>query len=238
MVVSAAVMYNSWTLTLRVAFKEVNNAGLYFWMATDYFCDLIYTADILISMRTGYLEDGILQTDGHKLRKHYFHTVSFVLDAFSVLPVDILFLFISYDPAVRLNRLLKYYRFWHFLDRTENRTTHPNLFRLASLIQFILVIIHWNACIYFIVSRYIGFGTDNWVYPGVKGMTKLNNTYSTLARKYVYSFYWSTQTLTTIGEIPSPYTNLEYIIVTINYLTGELHGVTFYIKLLLSIFLF
>ena len=28
--------------------------------------------------------------------------------------------------------------------------------------------------------------------------------YSTLSRMYIYSFYWSTLTLTTIGETPKP----------------------------------
>jgi hypothetical protein len=58
----------------------------------------------------------------------------------------------------------------------------------------ILVLIHWNACFYFAISYAIGFGSDNWVYNISGGRN------STLSRQYIYSFYWSTLTLTTIGR--------------------------------------
>ena len=221
MVVSAAVVYNSWALILRSAFPDINRVNLVAWMVTDYLCDLIYILDILVSMRTGYLEDGILQKDAEKLKRNYLHTLSFKLDAAALVPLDVIYFFIGFEPAIRMNRLIKYHRFWHFLDRTESRTTYPNLFRLASLIQFILVIIHWNACVYFIVSRQIGFGTDDWVYPGMRRSNVPNSTYESLTRKYVYSFYWSTLTLTTIGEVPPPHSLAEYIFVTVDYLVGE-----------------
>jgi hypothetical protein len=58
----------------------------------------------------------------------------------------------------------------------------------------ILVLIHWNACFYFAISYAIGFGSDNWVYNN-NGQPN-----STLSTQYIYSFYWSTLTLTTIGR--------------------------------------
>ena len=39
---------------------------------------------------------------------------------------------------------------------------------------------------------------------------------------YVYSFYWSTLTLTTIGETPWPATDIEYTFVTVDFLVGVL----------------
>ena len=62
-----------------------------------------------------------------------------------------------------------------------------------------MILIHWNACIFFGLSMYIGLGSDDWVY---QNNSKYNN--DSLASKYVYSFYWSTLTLTTIGETPQP----------------------------------
>lgn len=40
----------------------------------------------------------------------------------------------------------------------------PNAFRLFCVIANIIVIIHWNACVYFCISELIGIGSDSWVY--------------------------------------------------------------------------
>jgi cyclic nucleotide gated channel len=63
-----------------------------------------------------------------------------------------------------------------------------------QVVLAILVLIHWNACFYFAISYAIGFGSDNWVY------NNNGERNSTLSRQYIYSFYWSTLTLTTIGR--------------------------------------
>ena len=45
---------------------------------------------------------------------------------------------------------------------------------------------------------------------------------SNLIYIFIYSFYWSTLTLTTIGETPQPERDLEYFFVTIDFLVGVL----------------
>lgn len=44
----------------------------------------------------------------------------------------------------------------------------------------------------------------------------------TLARRYIYSFYWSTLILTTIGEVPSPKKNVEFLFVIMDLMCGVL----------------
>ena len=44
----------------------------------------------------------------------------------------------------------------------------------------------------------------------------------TLARRYIYSFYWSTLILTTIGEVPWPQQNIEFVFVTLDLMCGVL----------------
>lgn len=119
----------------------------------------------------------------------------------------------------------------------------------------ILVLIHWNACLYFAISYAQGFGSDNWVYnlngnhrsfftPGVEfleiflknfecpplvyvriillKMTFAGTQNASLTRQYIYSFYWSTLTLTTIGETPTPENETEYLFVVADFLAGVL----------------
>ena len=88
------------------------------------------------------------------------------------------------------------------------------------MLHDLLVLIHWNACIYFLLSCWIGLGSDGWAYPS------WNSTHGTewgnLSRQYIYSFYWSIMTLTTIGEVPPPETTLEYSFVIVDYSVGIL----------------
>lgn len=166
----------------------------------------------------GFLEQGLLVKDEKKLRNHYTKTPQFKLDMLSLVPTDLAYLKFGLNyPELRFNRLLRIARLFEFFDRTETRTNYPNIFRIGNLVLYILIIIHWNACIYFAISKAIGFGTDSWVYPNVS-----IPEYGRLSRKYIYSLYWSTLTLTTIGETPPPVKDEEYLFVVIDFLVGVL----------------
>ena len=69
------------------------------------------------------------------------------------------------------------------------------------------------------MSAWIGFGADDWVYFNITDEYPTNQT---LSRMYIYSFYWSTLTLTTIGETPRPEEDIEYVFVVIDFLIGVL----------------
>lgn len=169
-------------------------------------------------MSTGFLEQGLLVRDAKVLKEKYMKTRQFKLDILSVIPTDIVFLYIGVDnPEWRFNRLFKLTRLFEFFDRTETRTNFPNIFRIANLVLYIIIIIHWNGCLFFAISRMIGFGSDTWVYPSTK-----NPDFARLSRQYIYCFYWSTLTLTTIGETPPPVQDSEYFFVVADFLTGVL----------------
>lgn len=128
-----------------------------------------------------------------------------------------------------------------FFQRTETRTNYPNFLRISNLVMYIVIIIHWNACLYYSFSKAIGvvfcsfvsstlhranannphvftppgFGTDRFVYPDPS-----DPEFGRLVRKYAYSMYWSTLTLTTIGETPPPVENSEYFFVVTDFLVG------------------
>ncbi|KTF78410.1 hypothetical protein cypCar_00039398 [Cyprinus carpio] len=108
-------------------------------------------------------------------------------------------------------------RLFEFFDRTETHTSYLNIFRICNLVLYILVIIHWNACIYFAISKFLGFGSDQWVYPNIS-----DPEFGALTRGYAYCLYWSTLTLTTIGEMPAPVRDEEYRFVVFDFLVGVL----------------
>ncbi|XP_035171328.1 cyclic nucleotide-gated cation channel alpha-3 [Oxyura jamaicensis] len=217
-IIAAPVFYNWCMLVCRACFDELQIDHIKVWLFLDYCSDVIYVFDMFVRFRTGFLEQGLLVQDEKKLRDHYTRTVQFKLDVMSLLPTDLAYLKLGLNyPELRFNRLLRISRLFEFFDRTETRTNYPNMFRIGNLVLYILIIIHWNACIYFAISKLIGFGTDSWVYPNVS-----IPEYGRLSRKYIYSLYWSTLTLTTIGETPPPVKDEEYLFVVIDFLVGVL----------------
>lgn len=186
------------------------------WFCLDYLCDLLYVIDILFHFRTGYLEDGVLQTDAAKLRNHYMNSTTFYIDCLCLLPLDFLYLSIGFNSILRSFRIVKIYRFWAFMDRTERHTNYPNLIRSGSLIHYLLVIFHWNGCLYHIIYKNNGFGSKNWVY------TDAGTEETDTVKRYLQSYYWCTLALTTIGDLPKPRSNGEYAFVICQLLFGLL----------------
>ncbi|XP_034365193.1 cyclic nucleotide-gated channel alpha-1 [Arvicanthis niloticus] len=216
--ITLPVMYNWTMLIARACFDELQTDYLEYWVIFDYVSDVIYVADMFVRTRTGYLEQGLLVKDKLKLIEKYKASLQFKLDVLSVIPTDLLYFKFGWNyPEIRLNRLLRYSRMFEFFQRTETRTNYPNIFRISNLVMYIVIIIHWNACVYYSISKAIGFGNDTWVYPDVN-----DPEFGRLARKYVYSLYWSTLTLTTIGETPPPVLDSEYIFVVVDFLIGVL----------------
>ncbi|XP_077281183.1 cyclic nucleotide-gated channel alpha-3 isoform X6 [Temnothorax americanus] len=205
MVVSLAFLYNFWVIIYRFAFQEINGETRWVWFCLDYFSDFLYVLDIVFHIRTGYLEDGVLQTDATKLRNHYTNSTTFYIDILCLLPLDFLYLSIGFNSMLRSFRLVKIYRFWAFMDRTERHTNYPNLFRSTSLIHYLLVIFHWNGCLYHIIYKNNGFGSKNWVFS--------DSETADVVKQYLQSYYWCTLALTTIGDLPRPRSKGEYLFV-------------------------
>ncbi|XP_022918672.1 cyclic nucleotide-gated channel rod photoreceptor subunit alpha isoform X2 [Onthophagus taurus] len=212
MIVSFAFLYNFWVIIYRFAFQEINRETILVWFCLDYFADFIYLVDIMFHFRTGYLEDGVLQTDSTKLRHHYMNSTTFYIDCLCLLPLDFLYLSIGFNSILRSFRLVKIYRFWAFMDRTERHTNYPNLFRSTSLIHYLLVIFHWNGCLFHIIHKNNGFGSKNWVYSDSES--------TDVVKQYLQSYYWCTLALTTIGDLPRPRNKGEYLFVIIQLLFG------------------
>ncbi|CAI9718428.1 cyclic nucleotide-gated cation channel alpha-3-like [Octopus vulgaris] len=126
---------------------------------------------------------------------------------------------------VRLNRLMRLYRMRQFFDILETRTSFPNLIRIIHIIVYVTLLIHWNACLYYALSAWIGLGKDAWVYPNEVinfDVLPKEHPYLTMRHQYLMPLWWSMQTLTTIGETQPPVTIISYIYVIIAFMFGVL----------------
>ncbi|XP_034740508.1 cyclic nucleotide-gated cation channel alpha-4 [Etheostoma cragini] len=212
------IVYNWVIIILRTCFTTIGLSYLPVWLTLDYLSDLMYMVDMIINIHTGYLDQGILVKDLTHLKKRYLYSKQFLLDLVSLLPTDILyFVFGIETPLVRINRLLRISRLDEALDRMETRTSYPNTFRISKLMIYIFVLIHWNACFYFALSSYMGFGSDLWVYPNVS-----EPEFASMRRQYFYCFWFSTLIFTTVGDFPEPKREEEHLFMTADLLIAVL----------------
>ncbi|XP_078402226.1 cyclic nucleotide-gated channel alpha-4 [Cetorhinus maximus] len=212
------VLYNWIILVSRCSFIDLQYNYLAVWLTLDYLSDLIYLLNMAIRFNTGYLEQGVLVTDRWHIAGKYAQSAGFKLDLLSLVPTDLLYIHFSIQsPAIRFNRLLQVHCLSEFLHRLETRASYPNAFRVICIMVFMVVSIHWNACAYFTLSRHIGFGRDPWVYPNISDPDNAR-----LGRQYLYSFYYSTLILSTIGNTPAPVREEEYLFVMADILIAVL----------------
>ncbi|XP_043359839.1 cyclic nucleotide-gated cation channel alpha-4 [Dermochelys coriacea] len=191
----------------RSCFPEVQQQHLALWLSLDYLSDLLYLLDIVVRLHTGFLEQGILVRDRALIAQHYLRSAHLLWDVASVLPTDLLYLRLGLQvPAVRANRFLRTARLFEALDRQETRTAYPHAFRIAKLMLYVFVTIHWNACLYYALSGAIGFGADAWVYPNHS-----RPGFARPLRQYLYSFHLSTLVLSTVGDTPVPRRQEEFL---------------------------
>ncbi|XP_055931983.1 uncharacterized protein LOC129962263 [Argiope bruennichi] len=207
------LLYNAWTIIVRQAFPELQQGWSTMWYCFDAFSDAVFILDIAFQFRTGYLEQGLMVCESKKLACHYIKSKSFILDIAAITPVDLVQLQFGTIPILRFPRFLKLYRSFRLYYMVESRTIYPNLWRVVNLIHILLLLAHWFGCFYYLLSELEDF-VGEWSYR------KPVDDYATLSRKYLGSVYWSTLTLTTIGDLATPATNLQYMFTIVSYLIG------------------
>ena len=67
-----------------------------------------------------------MERDSRLLARHYIASPEFKFDVLSIIPTDFLYFAVGLNPAVRLNRLLRWQRLREFFDRTIRRTRFVN----------------------------------------------------------------------------------------------------------------
>ncbi|XP_062370972.1 cyclic nucleotide-gated cation channel alpha-4 [Cinclus cinclus] len=211
------ILYNWVVLILRCCFPEVQEAHRGLWKVLDGFSDALYLLDIAVHCHTGFLEDGILVRDVSRTRWRYLGSWTFPWDVMAVLPTELLCLLpgvprVPGVPAARANRCLRVPRLFEAFDRCETRTGWPNVFRVAKLMLYLLLGIHWHGCLYFALSEHLGLGVDPWVCPSS----------ARPLRRYLHSFYFSTLVLAMVGDTPAPQREEEFLFLTAGFLLAVL----------------
>nr|XP_057944118.1 cyclic nucleotide-gated cation channel beta-1-like isoform X2 [Doryrhamphus excisus] len=206
--VSLAWNWNVWFIPVRWAFPYQTPDNIYYWLLTDYLCDLIYILDITVFQpRLQFVRGGDIIYDKKEMRKNYMKTKRFKFDVASLVPLELFYFKTGINPLLRLPRLLKINSFFEFNERLEAILTKAYVYRVIRTTTYLLYCLHCNACLYYWGSAYNGLGSTKWVYDG-KG------------NSYIRCYYFAVKTLITIGGLPDPTTLFEIVFQLINYFVG------------------
>jgi hypothetical protein len=105
--VTAALLYNVWTVIARQGFPELQSDYSVLWYTLDAVSDVIYVCDMAIQFRTGYLENGLVVYEASKLARYYRQSRAFYLDVACLTPLDLTQFWIGMNPLLRFPRFLK-----------------------------------------------------------------------------------------------------------------------------------
>ncbi|KAI1732989.1 cyclic nucleotide-binding domain-containing protein [Ditylenchus destructor] len=163
-------LYNSFMCVIFV-FDDTQGKFFRTWLIFNVLFDIIFWFDILVNAKLSMMEDGMIIRNWRRLAKRYFKSRQFAVDALAVIPTDFLLFTDTRYSMLRVNRLLKCYRVWDFVERTNMRTNYPNGFRIFHIVIVCVVLFHWNAALYFKISLLHGIiSTDfaAWEFNYVK----------------------------------------------------------------------
>ncbi|KAL5022420.1 hypothetical protein ScPMuIL_001575 [Solemya velum] len=206
--VTFAFVYNAWAIPLRSVFPYQTAENITYWLICDYICDLLYILDIVIfKPRISFLNNGLVEHDTKHTRKNYMRKKMFKFDVLSLLPLDLLYLAVGFEPWLRIPRLLKIQTFWEFYERCDQAVRSGHTVRILKTMTYMLFLIHIETCGYYAMSVYEGINTNRWVYNGE-------------GNAYVRCFYLATKTATSIGNNPKPTNIQEYMFMTIYWVSG------------------
>uniref|UniRef100_A0A8C1NSJ7 Cyclic nucleotide gated channel subunit alpha 2a n=1 Tax=Cyprinus carpio TaxID=7962 RepID=A0A8C1NSJ7_CYPCA len=91
-VIATAVLYNWCFVVARACFDDLQTRNFILWLVLDNLSEVIYILDTCVRLRTGFLEQGLLEKDLTKLRESYVHTMQFKLYLLSILPTDLAYI--------------------------------------------------------------------------------------------------------------------------------------------------
>lgn len=184
-----------------------------------YGIDVFFWLDILLNFFTTFRQGGEKITDARQIARHYLHGC-FAIDLLAVLPLDALFLDQDLTLAglplvlvLRQIRLLRMVRLFVIFNRWKHQAWgRADYLRLAHFFVLFLLMMHWIACIWYLIPSLTGQGETSW-------LSKVPN--ADPVTLYIRALYWVVTTVVTVGYGDVvPVNNFEYVFAIAVMLVG------------------
>ncbi len=232
------VVYNlyiiPWRITFLSNFEDSLTGKTLIWFIIDYFGDMFWWFDIYFrakkwtEFKNGTFE---ITLDSNSKKKD----LHFILDVIGALPYDIfLIIFIiwfkNYNlvyiaSLFRLPRLCRVSRVFQYLNSCEkwieeiSVTFVLSIMTVIKLFVGVLLLCHWFACIFYLMTEYASYDTFTWVDHQL--LQDYLADHSSSLSYWLRSFYWAMPSIlvVVIGDV-TPNTNSETLYVFIAIVLG------------------
>lgn len=129
--------------------------------------DFLFCADIVMNFFTTYIDDAQEEVLDHKMIIRRYLRTTFALDVIASVPVDNFILMFgdvggeggTAMQATDMLKLIRILRLSKIIRLMRSKSEIKNTFRLAMLVMYLLLWVHFTGCIWFLVVR----GEGDWV---------------------------------------------------------------------------
>ena len=153
--------------------------------------DLFYIADIIISLRTGILQNGMVQLDKDILLKSIpkWRKIIFYISPLPFYLIGTLFDNKILFKILICTKILRVLRLYDSTVTIRKTLYYVNYYsKIILLFSALFTVIHFFACIFWLIGRM----DESWLY-------KNNIQVKTKFQQYIYSYYFITTTVLTVG---------------------------------------
>lgn len=186
--------------------------------------DSLFATDVVLNFRTSFVhpKTGLEVVEGTAIAKNYIFGGRFWIDLLATIPFEKVYsLFQSGTSSGTLEllgllKLIRLLRLGRVIRYMKFKTGLKIGIRIVQLLFFLLLIVHWIGCLWYILVR----EQDSWLPP--KDLDKqLTDFYKdTLLKKYATVFYYAI--LTMVGNEIAPRNNIQTIFATFVVISGAL----------------
>ena len=214
-------IYNCLSIPFYASFNPDPNV---FTENFDYIVDSCFVMDILLNFRTSFVhpKTGLEIMESWLILRNYLFGNRFIIDILSVIPIETIVSAIDPNTStdqlkllgllklVRLLRLSRVIRYMKF------KTGVKIGFRIGQLLFFLLLTVHWVACIWYLLIS----GSTTWIPPRDLNWQVTNFYNLSVMSKYSIVFYYAI--LTMVGNDIAPVNNIQTVYATFVVISGAL----------------